>query len=455
LVDALYDRFEEDQVLRPLFVRDLTHERANQKYFFAEWLGGPKGYSAFAHAGLKHRHDRLQISRDLAGRWLGHFRRALAASVVSEGDRAMIQEQAQAVAFALVNDDTVQGKRAAQPPGTGHHPTTPAPPRVSAVQLAHKGDAAGIRALVKERPETFRNVTWAALVMQAAALAGKSEVVSLLLDLGVDIDKPFFLPVGVVGQSFERIIFVTPLCAGRMKRRTAVTALLERQGAKEDRFTAAFLGDLPRLERQLAADVELAQTPDPATDVVEITPVHHAVAGDRPAALRALLEGTRAPLVGGDRALRGAAEKNSVEMVELLVARGARATSIGSGRWVLHPKLAPMLARAGASCAYPEGRWIHGSCTGNQGRKDDPDYVRALIRHGARLDDLYNGATALHYAAKAGFLGILGVLLEHGADRDARDFKGRTPLDWVEQAAKTVPREPVRRLLKAKPSKHR
>src|SRR6516162_9218531 len=128
---------------------------------------------------------------------------------------------------------------------------------------------------------------------------------------------------------------------------------------------------------------------------------------------------------------------------------------IGVGRWVLHPELAPLLASRGA-VIDSSGSWIGASCTGNQGRKDDPEHVRALLRHGARATDRRTGgatgvralnATALHYAAKAGFLRTIEVLLEHGADPDARDSHGRTPLDWLDQAAPSVPRAAVRNLI--------
>jgi hypothetical protein len=64
------------------------------------------------------------------------------------------------------------------------------------------------------------------------------------------------------------------------------------------------------------------------------------------------------------------------------------------------------------------------SCTGNQGRKDDPQYVAAFLRHGARVEDKRltgqgadgGQATALHYASKAGFVRTIELLLDHGAD---------------------------------------
>jgi ankyrin repeat protein len=253
------------------------------------------------------------------------------------------------------------------------------------------------------------------------------------------------------------VIFVTPLCASRMKRRSAVESLLLAAGAREDVFTAAFTGDLGSLTRMLTADPGLAQAADPAVDILGITPVDHAVAGGQVPALRLLLNHAAHPLPYV-RALRGAAAQGSVAMAGLLLAHGADASRIGAGRWVLHPELAPLLASRGAAIGSSDS-WIGASCTGNQGRKDDPEYVRALLRHGARATDRRAGgpegsagvgalnATALHYAARAGFLKTIEVLLEHGADPDAHDSHGRTPLDWLDQAAPSVSRAAVANLI--------
>jgi ankyrin repeat protein len=219
-------------------------------------------------------------------------------------------------------------------------------------------------------------------------------------------------------------------------------------------FTAAFLGDLPLLQRLLSERPSLAQVPDPATDVLTITPIHHAVAGNQLSTLRTLLDHTTEPVRTGGRALRAAAERGSGEMTELLLEHGADARAVGAGRWVLDPEIAPLLAKAGASAGLgiggeDSGDWMRISCTGNQGRKDDPAYVAALLRYGARVDHRYNGATPLHYVVKAGFVQTIQVLLEHGADTDALDDRGRTPLDWLGQAAKSVGQDAVRDALKS------
>jgi ankyrin repeat protein len=139
-------------------------------------------------------------------------------------------------------------------------------------------------------------------------------------------------------------------------------------------------------------------------------------------------------------------------MIELLLEHGADARAVGAGRWVLDRQIAPLLAAAGATaCAgiggEDSGDWIRISCTGNKRRRDDPAFVAALLRYGARADQRYNGSTAMHYAAKAGFVRTIRVLLENGADPVAPDDRGRTPLDWLDQAAKSVNRDAVRGVL--------
>jgi truncated hemoglobin YjbI/ankyrin repeat protein len=457
LVDLLYEEIEDDDQLRPLFGRDLDSGKSRQKTFFAEWLGGPRRYSEMAWTNLSLSHGGKPITQALAGRWLGHFSGALRAAVAADSDRRTIFQQVRPLAMALVNRPAAQHVAWCG---------ISARARTRALDLARRGDVAGLGEALAQAPDLLRP-TSAAAIMQAAALAGRTEIVRMLLEGGVRPDHPFYLPVGVTGPAFERVIYVTPLCAARFKRRAAVESLLLAAGAGEDIFTAAFLGDLTSLARMLAADPGLAQATDPAVDVLDVTPIEHAVAGGQTGALQLILDYIAPPLPGGVRALRGAAAQGNVAMAELLLAHGADATRIGVGRWVLHPKLAALLASRGAAIDS-SGSWIGAACTGNQGRKDDPDYVRALLRYGARATDRRSGddlkgatgvraldATALHYAAKAGFLRTIQVLLESGADPSARDSRGRTPLDWLDHAAPSVSRAAVRQLLASRPDTSR
>jgi truncated hemoglobin YjbI/ankyrin repeat protein len=449
LINGLYDRIETDAALRPLFGRDLTNERKGQKRFFTEWLGGERGYGDRAHLPLKHRHDLLPITPTLAEKWLAHFRGSLDSAVSDADARRTIYDDVHLMAMALVNEGEPPSALRAGPHGTclRHGPA------IESLGLARRGDAAALRALLKHAPEVLASAPHAATLLHLAALAGRATVVELLLRSDVDVNKP-----SPIERAHAPLIFVTPLCAARAKRRKEIEELLLRHDAKEDIFTHAFLGDLDRLDGDLVNEPSWSQAVDPAVDALEITPIHHAVSGARVEALRVLLSHTsqaKGQLIGGARAVREAAARANAAMVAMLLDHGADATRVGAGRWVLHPELAPMLARAGA-CVDRSGSWIGASCTGNQGRKDDPEYVAALLRHGARANDKRQTgqgsdggrATALHYAAKAGFVKTIAVLIEHGADPSAEDDNGLTPLDWLERAARSVDRDAVRPLLR-------
>jgi truncated hemoglobin YjbI/ankyrin repeat protein len=455
LVDGLYDRIENDAALWPLFNRDLTRERWALKRFFGEWLGGARSYSNATHLPLKHRHDLLPITRTLAGRWLAHFRDALDSAVADVDARRAIYEKVHALGLALVNDTEPPTALRARSHGT----CLRYKPAVKALELARRGNAAALHELLAHAPDVLASTAHAAKLLQLAVLAGRMPVVELLLDEGVDVNKPS--PIPLPRQGADTRIFVTPLCAGRLKRRKDIEIVLLRHGAKEDIFTHAFLGEVVALGEDLAQAPSTAQATDPAVDVLEITPIHHAVAGGHVDALRVLLARVEAkePVLGVSYAFGLAVAQENVAMVRMLLERGADATKIRTGRWVLHPKLAPMLARAGARVDR-SGQWIQASCTGNQGRKDDPEYVAALLRHGARVDDrretvqMTDGGrgTALHYAAKAGFVKTIEVLLDHGADPAAKDDNGFTALDWLERAVPSVDRKAVRRLLQRRRS---
>lgn len=456
LVDALYDRFAADAVLRPLFGGNLTNVRVRQRRFFAEWLGGPPRYSESAWGAVHRHHEDLPITPALAGRWLDHLRRALDDTVPAAGDAAGILERARGVASALVNSEH-------DPPGRAPKSSRRRSEQVAscgvgartvkqAALLARRGRVDELATLVAGIPELIERSPFAARLMQAAALTGRIEIVDWLLDHRVDANSPSPLPVRMVGGALELVVLVTPLCAARIAQCSDISALVLRRGAREDVFTAALLGDVSLVKQLLTQRPDLAQVPDPATDVLTITPIHHAIAGNQLSTLRTLLDHTDEPVRTGARALRAAAERTDRPMIELLLAHGADARSVGAGRWVLHPGIAPLLTRAGASAGVgvggeDSGDWIRISCTGNRGRADDPAFVAALLRHGARVDHRYNGATPLHHAVKAGFAQTIQVLLRHGADTNADDGRGRSPLDWLSQAATSVDRDAIRRVV--------
>ena len=60
------------------------------------------------------------------------------------------------------------------------------------------------------------------------------------------------------------------------------------------------------------------------------------------------------------------------------------------------------------------------------------EVVELLLEHGANSNIQENkyGWTPLHYAAKKCHVNVARVLLDHGADPTIRDNEGKTPLDY-------------------------
>jgi len=62
----------------------------------------------------------------------------------------------------------------------------------------------------------------------------------------------------------------------------------------------------------------------------------------------------------------------------------------------------------------------------------------ALIDRSARTDAILRGVGPLHYAARAGFLGVMEVLLKNGVSVDGRSDGGETPLFYALKAGPRV-----------------
>src|SRR5262249_37299103 len=154
-------------------------------------------------------------------------REALDSAVSDVEARRAIADKVHVLAMALVNEGTQPSALRARPHGT----CLRYEPAIEAIGLVRRGDAAELRRLVECAPDVLSSAPHAAHLLQLAVLGGRKGVVASLLDAGVDVNKP---------APIEPLIFVTPLCAARRKRRSEIEGLLLARGAMEDIFTHAF-----------------------------------------------------------------------------------------------------------------------------------------------------------------------------------------------------------------------
>ena len=420
IVDGLYDRIETDPELRPLFVHDLQQERINQRAFFGKWMGSTDSYGGYR--GVRSRH-RNKVTARGAGRWLRHFTEAMRDARIGDDLRKEVLQTLGPLARALVDDTPMLDCQSWY--------------RKPAAD-AGKGDLPKLQNWFEDRP-VLRLPGPSQLVMHQAARRGQLDVVKWLIDEGIDVNLP---------NCTQTRVAVTPLCMALTGKHTEIADLLRDNGAVMDVFTLAWLGEVAGLTAVLDADPTLVDIDDPAQDYHCVRPLEHAMERNKIKAI-ALLRARGATLEKGWRMLDRAISKRRPKLVKFLLDEGISTEWVSAGRWVADDKLAPMLLAAGADVTRYPSHWIE-FCTGHHGNREQPDLIRKLLGLGCDIHARANkGRTALHCATRVGYTKVMQVLIDAGAEVNALDDEGRTPLGYVDIARPSADREGSRRVLLA------
>jgi ankyrin repeat protein len=302
--------------------------------------------------------------------------------------------------------------------------------------VAVRGDLPGLKAMIKAHPDYLskrgnhnRTLLW------EAVRRGRMPAVKWLVERGAEVDAN-----GAYNN--ESLVQITPYCAAVYYRRPAVAAYLLAHGAKLDIFRAAFMGEQAQVEQALAADPDLLNAEDPDDNVYFVPVLAFAVAGGHAGVTEFLLKrGSNAALYTA-QLLHHAGRAGRLDLVKLLAAHGAHPAGADSGIFVavndleiLQFLLAHGLSatRQGIS-GFPPLIFV---ARGDKG--EHPEKVRLLLEHEAEVDAVGpRGRTALHYAARAGHVEVIKVLLEYGASLTITDNDGETPLSLAKAGSKTA-----------------
>ena len=262
--------------------------------------------------------------------------------------------------------------------------------------------------------------------IHVAAEWGRLDVVRALLDAGADPD--------VAGPGYDGW---SPLLIATSRANDALVRLLLDRGAMVDAWAAAALGDVARLRQLLDANPSIAAARGPN----DATPLHFAASEE----VVRLLVDAGADLSARDKygstplrsAAHGGRRRRPAARCLLALAGGADvfiATALGDIDRLRRLLAAdPSLVRA--TDPSENGATARGATPLHVAASvGEADAARLLLDLGADPNARSSaGHAPLHYAAMGGHLAVAELLLRHGADPAAVDGEHHaTPAGWAE-----------------------
>lgn len=305
---------------------------------------------------------------------------------------------------------------------------------------AGRGDLMAVRQLVDDNPDWIHTVgSHGRTMLWEAAYRGKLEIVRFLLARGADIHLPGCYHI-------KHRLEITPYCVARYESRDLVADYLLARGATIDIHTAAYLGDYDAVRLHLDNDARLVNSGYlqavmlPAggsvtfehQETASATPLCYAIMGGNRAIVELFITRGAPIKPHTERLLHYAVLQNRVDIVTLLLENGAD-PSKAPRLLDDNSEMSALLKSYGVAPADINAKNHMGwprlviACRGDNG--EHPLEIQRLLKLGAEINVRnHKGKTALHYAAKAGFLKVIELLIEKGATLDAPDNEGETPV---------------------------
>lgn len=297
------------------------------------------------------------------------------------------------------------------------------------VGAAGRGDLETLKQVLAVRPEWRTRIgSHGRTMLWEASYRGRLNIVSYLLDTYDDID------IEARGCHYTPLLVeISPLCAACFKKRASVVSRLEDAGAEHDVLTSTFLGEIEDVKESISRQPSLVNEEfyqhDPHFNA---TLLHYAVSSVNEDIVKMLIDQGANVRPHSDLLLRFALWRGNADILRLLLEAGLDVTrrTLLQGD-VGDPRLIEMLKSFGAQIEIDasENGWpsLVYVCRGDRG--GNAKIVKDLLNQGADVNVTnYKGQTALHCAAKAGFVEPVRILLAHGANVNAQDRDGDTPL---------------------------
>ena len=445
LIQDLYRRIEQDELLRVAFPHFNTVDATS---FFMQWFGGSRDYSDGLVGGVLRRHQHRYISPKAAAAWL----RCMRAALVARGlDADAIMRPLARIAKAMIHSpetefkDLRKGCDAVQDMAQVQFETL--------LNDAAKGRTENVkRALATDRSLASRRGMDNLTLVWVTTYRKRPRILELTLKAGADCNTPACDAMHTT-MACDKVhmgtgVAVTPVAVAK-KWQPALVELLVEHGAIDDVFTAAWLGDVSALRGHVERNPEFVNAIDPVDDFQEVSLLCHAVCGGSVDAVKVLLERGAEVERHSGKLLTLAVVMNRVDLVKLLIDHGAdvqRTNYLGRLDDAERPVADLLIASGKKVPAWMLPRACRPDVSSNELHR-----VKVLLDYGAGLGDRgWYGLTALHYAVRGGKLPLVKLLLERGAQPDALDDDGLTPLLHLSKTRSKADPVPVMELLVAR-----
>lgn len=299
------------------------------------------------------------------------------------------------------------------------------------VAAAERGDVDAVREILKARPKWVHHIgSHGRTMLWGACHRGKLPMVKYLVRRKADINAcgthytPYFVEISCY-------------CIARHKKHDDVADYLLEKGAEVNIHTAAFLGDCQQVAKYLKRSKRRLNLGHPQYVMGEMldsvledapwaTPLCYALRGGDVETVEYLIQ-QGATIKGFEKNLFIAADGN-YDMVRLLLENGAD-PAMAPEVHADEGRLFELITSYGGKVADSQhaSKELVYLCRGDRG--GNPDDVKRWLSVGADVNfQDHKGKTALHRAAKAGFVETMTILLDGGASVELTDAKGETAL---------------------------
>lgn len=298
--------------------------------------------------------------------------------------------------------------------------------RTRVLEIAAKGDVEGLQQLLARQPEFLnRRGSHGRTLLWEAVRSGKQPAVTWLVEHGADVNATGRYN----GESFVQL---TPYCAAVYYHRWDVAEYLRSHGAQEDIFRAAYLRNSEQVKQGLSAQPDLINAEDPQDNLYYVPLLSFAVAGGQIDLVKFLLKSGAVVAPYSLQLLSLAAKAGRIDLLDLLLDHHAQVVALGE-YYFLNTFTGDILGYLLDHGASPSDKGENGFppltylCRADKG--EQPEKVKLLLARHAPVNAVGpKGRTALHYAAAAGFVQVMAILLDHGADYRIQDHHDETPL---------------------------